>query len=42
MSMATVHAGSFDVQGNRLVFCAIGKQDDVSSIFEREVDGQNV
>jgi len=41
MSMATVHAGSFDVQGNRLVFCAIGKQDDVSSIFEREVGRLN-
>lgn len=39
--MATVQAGSFDVKGNRLLFCATGKQDNVSSIFEREVGRLN-
>jgi len=41
MSMASVHAGSFDIENEKLVFRAAGKPDEVSSIFEREVEKLN-
>lgn len=41
MSMASVDAGSFDVEENKLVFRATEKPDNVSYIFEREVKKLN-
>lgn len=41
MSMASVHAGSFDIENEKLVFRAAEKPDNVSSIFEREVERLN-
>jgi len=41
MSMASVHAGSFDIENEKLVFRAAGKQDEVSCIFEWEVKRLN-
>lgn len=41
MAMARVAAGSFDIKDNKLEFRAAGKPDEVSSIFEREVERLN-
>ena len=41
MSIASVHAGSFDIENEKLVFRAAEKTDNVSSIFEREVERLN-
>jgi hypothetical protein len=41
MAMARVAAGSFDIKDNKLEFCATEKPDEVSSIFEREVESLN-
>ena len=41
MSMASVHAGSFDIENEKLVFRAAGKPDEVSNIFEWEVKRLN-
>ena len=41
MAMARVAAGSFDIKDNKLEFRAAGKPDEVSSIFERQVERLN-
>ena len=41
MSIASVHAGSFDIENEKLVFRAAEKTDNVSYIFEREVERLN-